>query len=289
MKIMVDLGHPAHVHLFKNFIWEMEKRGHEVLITDRDKEILLDLLNAYGFEYITISKEGKNLSGLAIELLKRDYKLFNIARSYKPDLLIGLLSENLAHIGKLLRIPSVMFTDTEHAKLANMLTLPFTDVILTPSCYKKDLGKKQIRYNGYHELAYLHPNYFTPNPAVLDEIGLSKDDTFIILRFVSWSASHDVGQHGIKNKIELVRELERYGQVFITSEGGLPKELEKYKIKVSPEKLHDLLYYASLYVGESPTIATESAILGVPAVLVSSWAYKAGNMEELCDKKERTY
>jgi len=27
MKIVVDLGHPAQVHLFKNFVWEMEKKG----------------------------------------------------------------------------------------------------------------------------------------------------------------------------------------------------------------------------------------------------------------------
>jgi predicted glycosyltransferase len=269
MKIIVDLGHPAHVHLFKNFILEMEKRGHEVLITARDKEILLYLLNAYGFEYITLSKQGKNLSGLAVELLKRDYKLFKLARSYKPDILIGL-SEIITHVGKLLRKPSVVFTDTEHAKLSNLVTNPFADAIITPSCYKRDLCKKQIRYNGYHELAYLHPNYFTPNPAVRDEMGLSKDDTFIILRFVSWTAGHDVGQHGIKNKIELVRELEKYGQVFITSEGQLDKDLEKYKIKVSPEKLHDLLYYASLYVGEGSTTASECAILGTHAIYVNT-------------------
>ena len=157
MKIMVDLGHPAHVHLFKNFIWEMGKRGHEVLITARDKEILLDLLNAYGFEYIVLSKQGKNLFGLAVELLKRDYKLFNLARSYKPDILIGL-SEIITHVGKILKMPSIVFTDTEHAKLSNAITVPFVYVICTPSCFKKDFGTKQIRYNGYHELAYLHPN-----------------------------------------------------------------------------------------------------------------------------------
>ena len=283
MKIIVDLGHPAHVHLFKNVVWELEKKGHKILITARDKEILLHLLNAYGFEYITLSKSGKNLFGLAVELLKRDYKLFNLAKSYKPDVLIGD-SEIVTHVGKILKKPSIVFTDTEHAKLANLVTFPFSDVICTPSCFKRDLGKKQIRYNGYHELAYLHPNYFTPNSAVLDEMELSKNDTFIILRFVSWTAAHDVGQHGIKNKIELVRELEKYGRVFITSEGQLPKELEKYKIKVSPEKLHDLLYYASLYVGEGGTIATESAILGTPSIYVSSLVGTMGNFIELEQK-----
>jgi hypothetical protein len=132
------------------------------------------------------------------------------------------------------------------------------------------LGKKQIRYNGYHELAYLHPNYFTPDPAVLEELGLEEGNPFIILRFVSWGASHDIGHHGIQNKIEFVKELEKYGRVLITSEGDMGPEFEKYKIKVSPEKLHDLLYYATLYIGEGATTASECAILGTHAIYVNT-------------------
>ena len=285
MKILVDIGHPAHVHFFKNFIKEMDKRGHSFLITARDKDVAKNLLDKYGFEYTIISERNGGLSdNKFFELVKRDYKIFKFAKKFKPDILMGIGGENVAHVSKLTKAKSVVFTDTEHAKTINSLTFPFADTICTPSCFKNDLGKKHIRYNGYHELAYLHPNYFTPNPAVLDEIGLGEDDTFIILRFVSWNASHDVGQHGIQDRTALVRELERYGQVFITSEGRLDGGLAKYQIKVAPEKMHDLMYYASLYVGDSPTMATESAILGVPAVLVSSWAYKAGNMEELRDK-----
>ena len=27
MRIVVDINHPAHVHYFKNFIWEMQKKA----------------------------------------------------------------------------------------------------------------------------------------------------------------------------------------------------------------------------------------------------------------------
>ncbi|NQE53352.1 hypothetical protein C5S29_07145 [ANME-1 cluster archaeon GoMg3.2] len=167
-----------------------------------------------------------------------------------------------------------------------MLYLPFIDAVLTPSCFKKDLGKKQVRYKGYHELAYLHPNYFTPDPSVLAEIGLDKDDKYVILRFVSWSGIDNLGHHGfnLQAKKELVRELGKYGRVFITSEGQLPQELEKYKIKVSPEKLHDLLYYASLYVGEGATTASECAVLGTPSIYISSLVGTMGNFIELEQK-----
>lgn len=37
MKILIDMGHPAHVHFWKNFIWEMEKQGHEFKVVVREK------------------------------------------------------------------------------------------------------------------------------------------------------------------------------------------------------------------------------------------------------------
>ncbi|MCK4824015.1 DUF354 domain-containing protein, partial [bacterium] len=159
MRVLIDIGHPAHIHLFKNMIWNLKKKGHEIKITARDKDVALQLLDAYGFEY---ENRGEGYTGLfrkAIGVIKINHRLYTIARRFKPDIVIGVHNPYIAQVGKLIRIPSIIFTDTEHAKLANYLTFPFTDVICTPSCFNKDLGKKQVRYNGYHELAYLHPNY----------------------------------------------------------------------------------------------------------------------------------
>ena len=287
MKILVDIGHPAHVHFFKNAIWKLEADGHEVQITARDKEVALDLLDAYGFKYHNLGKNRKGLVNKAIGMLKINLKLYKITRKFNPDVLTGIHSPYVAHVSKLLRKPSLIFTDTEHAKLANKLTFPFATVICTSSCFKGDLGPKHIRYNGYHELAYLHPNYFTPDPWVLDELGLKEGERFIILRFVAWGASHDVGHKGISMEMRrrFVSELEKYGRVFITSESELPMELEPYRIKVAPEKMHDLLYYAAMYVGEGGTMATEAAVLGTPSVYISSLVGTMGNFEEL----EREY
>jgi predicted glycosyltransferase len=210
--------------------------------------------------------------------------MFNLARKFKPDIITGINNTIAAHVSKVTNAKSIIFTDTEHATLANNITFPFSNVVCTPSCFKKDIGKKQVRYDGYHELAYLHPNYFKPNSAVLEEIGLSKDEIFFILRFVTWGASHDIGQHGIQDRIKLIHELEKYGRVLISSEGPLDMGLEKYNIKVSPDKMHDLLYYATLYLGEGATMATESAILGTPSIYVSSLVGTMGNFIELEQK-----
>ncbi|PIX49295.1 MAG: hypothetical protein COZ53_01145 [Candidatus Altarchaeum sp. CG_4_8_14_3_um_filter_33_2054] len=299
MKILVDIGHPAHVHVFKNFIWNMEGKGNEILITARDKDVALQLLNAYGFEYKNVGKYGKSLFLKMMDLPKIDYNMYKIARKFKPDILTGFGSVNAAHVSALLRKPCILFTDTEHCPEQQILYRPFISAICTPSCFKKDLGKKQLRFNGYKELAYLHPNYFKPNPEVLDELNLSKDDKFIIMRFISWEATHDVGLKGIEKgtELEIIKTLEQYGKVFITSERKLDKNLEKYKIPVSPDKLLSLLYFASLYIGEGGTTAVEAAILGTPSIHIeygdpnkpSAASIFSGNFLELRDKYDLVY
>ncbi len=266
----------------------MEKRGHECKITVVDKEVTLDLLDAYGFEYDVLGVAKSSLFTKATELIKIEYKLYNMTNYFKADVLVGGVGNAYsAHVGQLTGKTSIVFDDTEHAKLAHLITDPFATIICTPSCFKKDLGKKQIRYNGYHELAYLHPDYFKPNPEVLRELGLNESETYIILRFVSWNADHDIGQHGIRNKMEFVKKLKKYGRVLITSEVELEPELEQYKIKVSPEKLHDLLYYATLYIGEGATTASECAVLGTHAIYVNT--LRLGYTDEEEEKYDLVY
>lgn len=282
MKIVVDINHPAHVHYFKNFIWEMQKKGHEILITASEKDISYTLLDNYGFSYVKIGNYGKSILEKLVNIPLLDLKMYQAVKDFKPDIFLGFGSIRAAHVSRVMRKPCIALDDTEHAKWEHRLYVPFTDVIVTPACFKKDFGKKQIRYNGFTELQYLHPNRFTPNPAVLHEIGLAPEDPYIILRFVSWDANHDVGQYGINDKVSLAKALEKYGRILITSEGMMPPELEAYRIRISPEKLHDLLYYATLYVGEGATTASECAILGTHALYVNT--LKLGYMSEEDEK-----
>jgi len=285
IKILVTIGHPGHVHFYKNFIWRMQKREHNLKIVVSKKDVNLNLLDAYGFEYDQIFSQ-KNIGIARLkDQLAYEYKLMKMTRPFHPDIITGIGGTAASHVSKILGCSSIIFTDTENAKLANLITFPFSDVVCTPSCYKNEIGNKQVRYNGYHELAYLHSNYFTPNPHVLHELGLSENEPYVVVRFVSWGAAHDIRQHGIQNKLMAVKKLENFGRVFITSEAELGSEFEKYMIKVAPEKLHDLLYYATLYVGEGGTTASEAAILGTPSIHISSLAEGIGNFIEL----EKTY
>lgn len=270
MKILFDINHPHQVHFFKNAILSLQIKGHEVLISSSEKDISLYLLDYYKLEYIKAGKSVGGLTSKAYELLKKEWKLLKIVKDFNPDLLVSLTSPALSHISKLIGKKHLAFADTEHANIVFKLTIPFTDVIYTPTCFQKNLGKKHFRYNGYQELAYLHPKYFQPNPSALDKLNLTPDDKFIVLRFVAWTAHHDVGHTGIdiQMKWQLIKELENFGRVLITSEVPLPSEFEPYRITVAPEMMHDILYYATILIGESATMASECAVLGTPAIFI---------------------
>ena len=287
MNIFIDIGHPAHVHYLKNLIRILQSKGHTFIIVARDKEVTFRLLESLNLEFY---KKGNTSSGLLnnfVYLLKTNYHLLKIALKYNPDIFFSPASAYIAQVSKLMNKPYIGFDDTEHASLNRLLYLPFTNIIITPSCFQRNLGKKHLRINSYLELFYLYPKYFTPDPSVLKILGVNENEKYVIMRFVSWNASHDVGHSGLtlKMKRKAVKELSKYAKVFISSEGELPEDLKKYQIKIPPERMHDALYYASMFLGESGTMMAESAILGSPAFKCNSFSGIAGVHEE----KERKY
>jgi hypothetical protein len=174
-----------------------------------------------------------------------------------------------AQVGFLSKTRNVIFYDTENATVSNFISYPFASEIVTPDCYRGWVpGKKHIPYPGYHELAYLHPTRFSPDQNLLREHGVEPEKPFSVVRFVSWKALHDVKAKGFsqEEKQGLAKTLEQFGRVYITSETPLPKEFEKYRLPIPPHQIHHLLAFANLFIGESATMASESAVLGTPFV-----------------------
>ncbi len=285
MRIFIDIGHPAHVHYFRNMIALMHDKGHTFFIVARDKEVTHRLLKQYNLPYISRGKGSGSILGKILYLFKADCQLLKYAKKFNPDIFLSFASPYAAHVSFLMNKPHIAFTDTEHAKLGNLAFSYFTKTILTPGCFRKDFGKKHIKFNGYMELAYLHPDYFRADESILEILKIGKTDKYAVIRFVSWNASHDIGYSGLtyKNKVDLVKKLSEKCKVFISSEVDLPSEIKKHQLKISPNKMHDVLSFASLFIGEGATMASESAILGTPSICVKS------TEDSTCNEQEEKY
>jgi len=270
--ILIDLGHPAHVHLFRNAARLWMSQGNQVLFTALDREIILDLLKRYDLPYRVTYKRLGTKGVTPKELLLRSWTTWRIAREFKADLFLSFGNPTVGFPAWLMRKPYIALTDTEQAKEQHRLFKPFASLIATPDVFFVDMGRKQVRYPAYHELMYLHPDAFTPNITALDSVGLKPGDPYFMVRLSAWKATHDTTQHGFTpdEKLELLRELSQRGKVLLTAEAGIDPAYRPYITEFPPEKAHDLLAFATLYIGEGITMLSEACQLGTPAILCNT-------------------
>lgn len=295
MKILVYLGHPAHFYLYKNAITNWREHGHKVEILIKKKDILQQLLDNQGWEYHNILAEGRksNKIGLAMGVLKRAVRQAQFCATFKPDIMTGTSVEN-SIIGPLSGIPVVNCNEDDASVVPfyAKLSYPGANAILNPIvCNSGKWDEKATKYPSYQELAYLHPNHFAPDKYIVEGYGIDTTKPYFIMRFASLKAHHDEGVKGINTEIaqRLIDILSPHGQIYITSERELEPQFEPYRIRINPLDMHHVMAYASLYLGDSQTMAAEAGVLGVPFVRFNDFVGRIGYLQELEDTYQLGY
>lgn len=286
MNVLISISHPAWVHQFKNIINLLKGRGHKVIVLVIKKDKNWEILDEYGIEYTVIGNStGKGKIDKAFIVLTSTIKHLYYGIKYKADVYIGRPSPMMAIAAFLHRKKNIAYCDTERSVESLWFSKKLSYRILTPKMYRKDLGKVQMRVDTFKELFYLHPEYFKPNPEDLKLVGLKEGEKFTFVRFVAWQASHDLGYKGFTNeqKMKLIQHLENYGKVLVSSEEELPFEFQKYVIKVPHSKLHSIMSYAQLFVGDGLTMAAECCVMGVHSIFTSELTSGAS------DEMEKVY
>lgn len=286
---LFQLNHPAHYHLFKNIIAKLRDKGNSVVITNRNKDVLEDLLSNEKHINISVHYE-KTIYGKIKNLIDRERKLDLIIKKIEPDLLLGT-SPEIAHLGKINKIPSLFFGEDD-VNLSSIMYLgalscyPFFSNIVSPAtCNNVFWNRKTIKYFGYHELAYLHPNNFAPESEMINRC-ISSDRPYFLIRFARLEAYHDKGNKGINSEIakKIIKILQPHGNIYITSERELETEFEAYRIRINPSNIHHALYFADMYIGDSQTMAAEAGVLGTPFIRYNDFVGKIGYLNELENK-----
>lgn len=270
MNILFVSGHPAQVHNFRNVRSELLKAGHKVFWLTTPKDIATNLLDVYHIPYEVLHKPNKGLFSKAWTLLRNVLWEMRYLRRNKIDVAITRTCPYTTVAAKLCGVKHIIIDDTEHAAEKVKMLSNRADAVLVPECFWFQLRKDEIRFPGNIEIHYLHPKRFTPQP-VWDLLGIEPNTRFAIVRFVKWDAWHDtqlVGGFTLDQKRELIARLSKHLRVFISSESELPADLEPYRIHIPIERMHDVQAAAALFVGESATMASESVVLGTPAIYI---------------------
>lgn len=290
---MIFANTPAQVHFYKNIIIRLKERGHLVKILIRNYGEAIEVANELRLDYEVHSSPSSSKIGKIILLPSEILKSYKIMRKFRPDLVTGFGVYD-AFTSTLLGSKCIEFVDSEPRvnrlsfAIQFKLYMPFVDIVITPKSFRDNLGKKQIRVNSFKELAYLHPNCYTPDVSIKKLLGLEDREEYVLLRFNAFDAVHDFGIGGFSksDKTRLVFELEKYTKVFISSEAGVPEEIKDRVMKIPKSRIHDAIYYAKMLVTDTQTMTTEAAILGTPVVRCNHFVgpNDMGNFIELENK-----
>ena len=293
-KIAVFLGHPAHFHLYKNAVSDLIQGGHEIIYLIKRKDILENLVQESGVDYVVVRDKERSKSsklGLMFSMLKMDWQVFKCLLKIRPRVLTGTYCPIFSFFTA---VPFISCNEDDAHVVPKFafLSYPPAKSILTPVvCDNGKWNNKSTKYPSYHELAYLHPNHFTASREVVESYGIDTSKPYFILRFSSLNAHHDDGIKGINTEIaqRLVDILAPHGQIYITSERELEPQFEPYRIRINPLDMHHVMAFASLYIGDSQTMAAEAGVLGTPFVRFNDFVGRIGYLRELEDVYQLGY
>jgi len=274
MKVLFVVYHPVDPYIVFETAKKIQDEGGEVLFVIIEKEdIIKTIIDSYGYENIVIGKNKKSNINKALQFFTITFKLKSIIKKFSPSVVFSTMSPDLSAALMLSKIPLICWSDTEIATFNYKYSHRRIDSILQTESYYKDTPFKNIiEFNGYKELAYLHPNIFKPDESILNELGLTVKDRIVLMRFSALTSIHDIGleseilsnESKLFNFVEKIEKLYDVKVLISMTERELGKRFDKYKLNIHPSKYIHLLSFCTLYFGEGTTTASESGVLGVP-------------------------
>lgn len=296
MRYLIYLGHPAQYHFFKRTILNLQQHGHLVKVLIKTKDILEQLLQEDGVEYVNIQPVMRKNSKLSIfmAMLQRVKAVVRIAKQFKADVLIGE-DASLSWASVLLHkaAVSVLEDDYEVIKSEALLAYPLVKHIVVPQiCSVGPFESKKIGYEGYMKLAYLHPYYFKPNDEVCQSYGIDPKSKYILMRLARLTAFHDTNIKGLNRQLvdNIVAQAQANGyNVYISSEDKLDDQLATHQLRIKHTDVHHIMANASLLISDSQSMSVEAAMLGVPSLRFSDFTGRIRVLEELEHKYQLTF
>jgi uncharacterized protein len=278
-------AHPSQIWIMDE-LYKVLKDKYHIIWFCRDKDILLDVAKLKGIKPIVLSTAKTKIIGNAFEFLVNIFKCFYYSYKYKIDLWVS--KYGAAHISAyFMRKKSIAFTDddVDIIPLTAWTSYPFTETILATKVTRQgNFSKKFKTINSVFELCYLHPNHFSADKKFLKLLSINDDQEYAIIRLSSLLAHHDGQIKGIDNQLleSIIQLLEKYHIMpLISSEKAIPKRFKAFLFTLPLDKMHHALYYAKLLIGDSQTMASESAVLGTAVFRFSDFTGRLSYIDDL--------
>jgi len=275
-KIWIDLDNTPHVPFFRPIIAELERRGFEVLLTARDAFQVCELADQVGFRYRRIGRHyGQHKFRKVFGLAYRSLQLLTFVRTERPDLAVSHGSRSQLFLANLLRIPTVLLEDYEHAAFPWPLRPRWC---LAPEAIPTEAApcdpSHVLHYPGIKEDVYVP--FFKPVPGLRARLGIDDSAVMVVVRPPATEAHYHnpageelfeaAMEHVVAHpatRIVLLPRNRKQSEALARRWGDF---LRAGKI-VIPSRAIDglnLLWHADLMISGGGTMNREAAALGVP-------------------------
>jgi len=277
-KIWIDLDNSPHVPFFIPIIRALEDKGHRVFITTRDCFQVASLADHMHLRHQVVGRHyGANIVAKVLGTLWRTAQLAPWVIRERPDLSLSHGSRSLVLLSSLLRIPSILLFDYEHAAIIPMFK---ADVGLAPSVINdRELHRKFKKgvasYHGLKEDVYVSSH--APNTSFLQDLNLAQQEIIVTVRPPASEAHYHAHESDVLF-VEVVEFLGGFDNVRMVVlprnektqrqmiRDKWPRWCEQEKI-IMPDKVLnglDLIWHSDLVISGGGTMNREAAAMGVP-------------------------
>ena len=277
-------AHPSQLWLLHALVEELDE-AIQPLWYLRDKDVMRALAESLNITPMYCSRSATGMAGTALELLRTIPVVRRESRHRRIKLWIS--KYGAANIGAFAAgVSSLSFNDDDYdvVPLVAWTSYPFARAILATSVTRMGpFSHKALRYRGFHELFYLHPSRFTPDPTVSSELSIDTTQPLALLRLSALRAHHDRGAIGISPQLlrDIVGRLVSTHRIVISSETDIPGEFDQFRLSIPPHRMHHVLARADVVIGDSQTVSAEAAVLGTPSVRINTFVGRISYLEEL--------
>lgn len=276
--IWIDLDNSPHVPLFVPIINELEKAGCSVILTARDTFQVLGLADHYKLNYVKVGRHyGANKLLKVLGTIWRSLQLAVVILKEKPDLSLSHGSRSLILLSWVLRIPTILMFDYEHAAFLPFIK-PATGI--APESIKDSRLACHFKhglhlYSGIKEDVYV-PG-FRPDSSILPYLNLRESDIIVTIR----PPANEAHYHNPDSDKLFIRVVEVLGQtpgirmIILPRNEKTQKDLiyrtwptwcQEQKITI-PDRVIDglnLIWHSDLVISGGGTMNREAAALGIP-------------------------
>ncbi|HTD87006.1 MAG TPA: DUF354 domain-containing protein [Candidatus Binatia bacterium] len=295
-KIWIDLDNTPHVPFFKPIIRELERAGHEILVTARDAFQVTSLADRMGVSCTCVGRHyGKNPFMKVFGISVRAAQLIPLVLRHRPVLAMSHGSRAQILVANVLRIPSVFICDYEFAKPFPLSRPSWEFVPEAVSSVFLSGSDRVKKYPGIKEDVYV-PD-FEPDSGIMKELGLSADSMVVTVRPPATEAHY----HNPESEVLFEHFMQRLTKtpgvvaVLLPRNKRQEEELRKKwpawfdggKIIVPDHAVDglNLLWHSDLVVSGGGTMNREAAALGIP--VYSIFRGKIGAVDRLLTEQHR--